>query len=233
VVARAAAQAHEAVRQQDPSLEEVLRLVFDKLRQDGVNSVFGPSEETLGMLVHHAVQGRVRGSVTRVLDRRPIAMHPSGMVSVVLHAFAMEILGGVGGSQGARANESTLVGSPAPSATATGLRLHCTLPGSAAPANAVATTARWRPQDAMSNDPGRRCPRLRVRRLSRKTRAAVGKPPAATTVSPAVSIADSPGADPAPVQQREIPRHPLLLQTTCSWRSIGSVQFPHWLSQPG
>ena len=48
-------------------------------------------------------------------------------------------------------------------------------------------------------------PRPRARRLSRKTRAAAGKPPRSTTLEPAVSRADSPGAT--------------LADSDCEWRT--------------
>jgi hypothetical protein len=76
-------------------------------------------------------------------------------------------------------------------------------------------------------------PRPRDRRLSRKTRAAVGKPPGSTTAELAVSSADIPAAIAVPIGNQENTSTPLLLQSTGSWRSIGPVQFPHWLSQPG
>ena len=55
-------------------------------------------------------------------------------------------------------------------------------------------------------------PRPSDRRLSRKTRAAVGKPPDTTAASPAVRSADSPGAKPPSVRQRENTSTPLLLR---------------------
>ena len=72
-------------------------------------------------------------------------------------------------------------------------------------------------------------PRPRNRRLSRKSSAAVGKPPGSKNAYPVVSSADS--ADSAgsiamlvwPMQRL---RCQLLLQTTKSWRSLGPVQFP-------
>ncbi len=46
-------------------------------------------------------------------------------------------------------------------------------------------------------------PRPRDRRLSRKTRAAVGKPPGSTTLRPAVSSADSTGANSPSIAHQE------------------------------
>ena len=113
-----------------------------------------------------------------------------------------------------------LGGSPTPSATATALQRRSTLPCSDAAGHAVAATARRRPRHALSNHSGRRFPRPRDRRLSRKSSAAVGKPPGSTSVVNAVRSADRPGANRLPGRQRENISTPLLLQTTRSWRSI-------------
>ena len=57
-------------------------------------------------------------------------------------------------------------------------------------------------------------PRPRDRRLSRKTRAAVGKPPGSTTAELAVSSADIPAAIAVPIGNQENTSTPLLLQST-------------------
>ena len=122
-----------------------------------------------------------------------------------------------------RAREPThppLRGSPTPSATATVPRRRSTLPGNAAAGHAVAASARLRPRHALSNHPEQRFPRLRKtidrpkkaesayprprdRRVSRKTRAAVGKPSGSTTAVPTVSNAGSPDAMALPIGHQE------------------------------
>ena len=143
-----------------------------------------------------------------------------------------------------------LGGSPAPSATATALQRRSTLPGSARRRScgsgpcAMASPARsiHRSATALSTPAQSRrlikktenaYPRPRDRRLSRKTRAAVGKPPGSTTVGMLSAVLTAPAQTLRQSAIAKIPRHPLLLQTTGSWSSIGPVQFPHWLSQPG
>ena len=69
-------------------------------------------------------------------------------------------------------------------------------------------------------------PRPRNQRLSRKSSAAVGKPPGSKNACAAVSSADSAGSIAMLVWPMQRPRCQLLLQTTKSWRSIGPVQFP-------
>ena len=88
--------------------------------------------------------------------------------------------------------------------------------------------ARNRPKQAESA-----YPRPRDRRLSRKTRAAVGKPPGSTYALPAVRTADSHGAKALPIgHQENAKRLLLLLQTTRSRRNISPVQFPNGRVSP-
>ena len=68
-----AAQAQEAVRQ-DAALQESVELVFDELRQAGAGGFLGLGEESLGVLLHLAVQRRLLGSVAIVVDRGAITM---------------------------------------------------------------------------------------------------------------------------------------------------------------
>jgi hypothetical protein len=53
-------QAQEAVRQ-DAALQEGVELVTNELRQPGTCGLFGLGEETLGMLLHQAVQRGLLG----------------------------------------------------------------------------------------------------------------------------------------------------------------------------
>ena len=93
MTARAAAQAQEAVRQ-DAAFQEGVELVTDELRQPGAGGLFGLGDETLGMLLHQAVQRGLLGPVALVVDRGAIAMRPPGLVSGVgLHALGMGNLG--------------------------------------------------------------------------------------------------------------------------------------------
>ena len=57
-------------------------------------------------------------------------------------------------------------------------------------------------------------PRPRDRCLSRKTRAAVGKPLGSTAPGPAVSSADTPAAIAVPIGNQEYSKKPLLLLQT-------------------
>ena len=105
---------------------------------------------------------------------------------------------------------------------------HCAM---ASPARSIQPSGTALSTPAQSRRPTKKTesayPRPRDRRLSRKTRAAVGKPPGSTTAELAVSSADSPGANALPIGHQENTSTPLLLQTTRSWRSIGT--FPrHW-----
>jgi hypothetical protein len=63
------------------------------LRQPGTSGLCGLGEETLGMLLHQAVQRGLLGAVALVVDRGAIAMRPRGLVSVGLHALGMGNLG--------------------------------------------------------------------------------------------------------------------------------------------
>ena len=56
----AAAQPQEAVRQ-DAAFQEGVELVTDELRQPGTGGLFGLGKETLGMLLHQAVQRGLLG----------------------------------------------------------------------------------------------------------------------------------------------------------------------------
>jgi len=76
-------------------------------------------------------------------------------------------------------------------------------------------------------------PRPRDRRLSRKTRAAVGKPPGSTIAVPGVSSADSPGADSAPVRHRENASTPAAAASHEKLAQHRPSSIFHWLSQPG
>ena len=78
---------------QDAAFEEGVELVFDELRQVGAGGLFGLDEETLGILVHQAVQRGLLGPVALVVDRGAIAMRPPGLVSVGLHALGMGNMG--------------------------------------------------------------------------------------------------------------------------------------------
>jgi hypothetical protein len=60
MAAVAAAQAQEPVGQ-DAALQEGFELVTDELRQPGTCGLFGLGEETLGMLLHQAVQRGLLG----------------------------------------------------------------------------------------------------------------------------------------------------------------------------
>ena len=72
--------------------------------------------------------------------------------------------------------------------------------------------ARNRPKQAESA-----YPRPRDRRLSHKTRATVGRPPGSTSVENAVRSADSPGANPLPVRQRENTSTPTAVANHNKW----------------
>jgi hypothetical protein len=92
VPALPAAQAQEPVGQ-DAARQEGVELVTDELRQPGTCGLCGLGEETLGMLLHQAVQRGLLGAVALVVDRGAIAMRPPGVVSVGLHALGMGNLG--------------------------------------------------------------------------------------------------------------------------------------------
>ncbi len=79
-------QAQEAVRQ-DVALQEGVELVTDELRQPGTCGPLGLGEETLGMLLHQAVQHGLLRAVARVVHQGAIAMRLPGVVSVGLHAL--------------------------------------------------------------------------------------------------------------------------------------------------
>ncbi len=74
---------------QDAVFEEGVELVTDELRQPGAGGLFGLGDETLGMLLHQAIQRGLLRAVARVVDRGAIAMRPRGLVSVGLHALGM------------------------------------------------------------------------------------------------------------------------------------------------
>jgi hypothetical protein len=76
-------------------------------------------------------------------------------------------------------------------------------------------------------------PRPCDRRLSRKTRTAVGKPPGSTTAVPGVSSADSLGANALAIGHQIVLRYPYCC---CNQNEIGAAStrsISHWLSQPG
>jgi hypothetical protein len=216
---------------QDAALQEGVELVLDELRQVGSGGLFGMSEERRGMLLHQAVQRSLLGDRWRA--QWTGAPSPCALAvwrALACTRWAWGIWGGAA-SQGARAYASAYGG-------ISYSRRHGDGPAAARhlaqerhrwPCGrdycAMASTARsiHRSGSALSTPAQSRrlikktesaYPRPRDRRLSRKTRAAVGKPPDATIVLPAVRSADSPGANPPSVRQRENTSTPLLLQTT-------------------
>jgi len=250
VPAISTAQPQEPVGQ-DAAFQEGVELVLDELRQVSAGSVFGLGEESRGVLLHQAVQRGLLGAVALVVDRGAIAMRPPGLVSGVgLHALGIWNLGWC--SFSGRAGQCIRLCEdhhlPSPRQRPSSGAVPC--PAAPAPGHAVAALARWRPRHDLSIDPGRRLstpaqsrrptkkaenayPRPRDRRLSRKTRAAVGKPPGSTTPGPAVSRADSTGANTPSIAHQANGEN-----TTAVARRVKLAQhrprsIPHWLSQPG
>ena len=162
-----AAQAQEAVRQ-DAALQESVELVFDKLRQAGAKGLFGLGEKALGVLLHQAVQRGLLGSVARVVHRGTIAIRPAGLARVGSHVMGTERLGRCRFSR--RALQRFLHWGD----------IH-----------ASATAPAPEPYGS-TRKAEKTYPPPRDQRLSRKTRAAVGKPPGSANAVSAVSITDNP-----------------------------------------
>ena len=201
------------------------------------------------MLLHQAVQRGLLGLVARAVDRGAIAMRPPGLVSVGLHALGMGIWGGAA-SQRARACASAFGGiiypmrhgdGPAKAGYLARERRrwpcgsgHCAM---ASPARSIHRYGSALSTPAQSRRPTKNAesayPRPHDRRLSRKTRAAVGKPPGSTNVTPAVSSADSLGAIcwPSGHHVNAETTAAVAIHTKLAQHQPSSI--PHWLSQPG
>ena len=85
VAAVGAAQAQETVRQ-DAALEEGVELVLDELEQAGAGGGVDLGEEGRDVLLHQAVQRRLLGAMSLVVDRRAIG-RPVGLPTDGLHAL--------------------------------------------------------------------------------------------------------------------------------------------------
>ncbi len=170
--------------------------VTDELRQSGTCGLIGLGEETLSVLLHQAVQRGLLGSVALVADRGAIAMRPPGVASVGLHALGMGNLGWCSFSGragrcirlwGITYSHRHCNGPAAAQYLARQRRRrpcgsgHCAM---ASPARSIHRSGTAISTSAQSRRPTKRAenayPRPRDRRLSRKTRAAEGKPLGAT-----------------------------------------------------
>ena len=126
------------------------------------------SEETLGVLLHQAVQRDLLWAVAHVVRRGTIAMRPAGLAGVGLHGLGMGGLGRCRFSRRAR-QRFPHWGDIHASATAPAPELN-----------------------RSTRNAENAYPPPRTRRFSRETSAAVGKPPGSANGVSAVSITDNP-----------------------------------------